>query len=124
MMHNHQLWYRFGMRKTAFIMALLAVLVCVPLAGAKDKDKKERFQLPGPVKLDHEGEKLVAIPGVPPNMAKLPAGCPFSERCPFVMDICSSQRPPLGPSIADPMVLRACHRPVAEVAREAEQVLS
>ena len=75
-------------------------------------------------KLDHEGEKLVAIPGVPPNMARLPAGCPFSERCTFVMDVCSSQRPPLGPSVADPMVLRACHRPVAEVAREAEQVLS
>jgi oligopeptide transport system ATP-binding protein len=74
-------------------------------------------------KLDHEGEKLVAIPGVPPNMARLPAGCPFSERCPFVMDICSSQRPPLEPSIVDPMVLRACHRPVAEVAREAEAVL-
>jgi oligopeptide transport system ATP-binding protein len=75
-------------------------------------------------KLDHEGEKLVAIPGVPPNMARLPAGCPFSGRCSFEMDICSSQRPPLEPSPTDPMVLRACHRRVEEVAREAQAVLS
>jgi oligopeptide transport system ATP-binding protein len=75
-------------------------------------------------KLDHEGEKLVAIPGVPPNMAKLPVGCPFSERCSFVMDICATQRPALLPPAHDPLVLRACHRQVAEIAREAEQVLS
>jgi beta-N-acetylhexosaminidase len=46
------------MRKTAVITAILAVLVCAPLAGAKDKDKdKERFQHAGPVKLDRDGEK-------------------------------------------------------------------
>jgi oligopeptide transport system ATP-binding protein len=74
-------------------------------------------------KLDHEGEKLVAIPGVPPNMAKLPPGCPFSERCPFVMDVCASNRPPLEAAINDPMVLRACHRAVADIARDAQTVL-
>ena len=74
-------------------------------------------------KLDHEGEKLVAIPGVPPNMARLPAGCPFSERCPFVMDICVSARPPLVPAPNDPTVLRACHRAVADIARDAAEVL-
>jgi len=74
-------------------------------------------------KLDHEGERLVAIPGVPPNMARLPAGCPFSERCPFVMDQCATVRPALEPSESDPMVLRACHRAVADVLRDAETVL-
>jgi oligopeptide transport system ATP-binding protein len=74
-------------------------------------------------KLDHEGEKLVAIPGVPPNMARLPPGCPFSERCPFVMDVCVSDRPPLIPAVNDPMVLRACHRAVADIARDAAEVL-
>ena len=74
-------------------------------------------------KLDHEGERLVAIPGVPPNMAKLPPGCPFSERCPFVMDICATNRPPLEPAVNDPMVLRACHRAVEDIARDAETVL-
>jgi oligopeptide transport system ATP-binding protein len=74
-------------------------------------------------KLDHEGEKLVAIPGVPPNMARLPPGCPFTERCPFVMDICATNRPPLVPAENDPAVLRACHRAVADIARDAESVL-
>jgi oligopeptide transport system ATP-binding protein len=74
-------------------------------------------------KLDHEGEKLIAIPGVPPNMAKLPPGCPFSERCPFVMDVCVGTRPPLVPASNDPTVLRACHRAVADIARDAEEVL-
>ena len=75
-------------------------------------------------KLDHEGEKLVAIPGVPPNMAKLPPGCPFSARCPMVMDVCVGTRPPLAAAPNDPLVLRACHREVVEVMREAEAVLS
>jgi oligopeptide transport system ATP-binding protein len=75
-------------------------------------------------KLDHEGEQLVAIPGVPPNMARLPAGCPFSERCPFVMDVCVGERPALAPSGIDPKVLRACHRPVEDVRRDAEEVLA
>jgi oligopeptide transport system ATP-binding protein len=74
-------------------------------------------------KLDHEGEKLIAIPGVPPNMARLPAGCPFSERCPFVMDVCVGTRPALEPAPNDPTVLRACHRAVADIARDAEAVL-
>ncbi len=75
-------------------------------------------------KLDHEGEKLVAIPGVPPNMARLPAGCPFSARCPMVMDVCAGTRPPLAPAPNDPAVLRACHREVVEVMREAQEILS
>jgi oligopeptide/dipeptide ABC transporter ATP-binding protein len=32
-------------------------------------------------RLDQGEAPLVAIPGAPPNMARLPAGCPFSERC-------------------------------------------
>jgi oligopeptide transport system ATP-binding protein len=75
-------------------------------------------------KLDHEADKLVAIPGVPPNMAKLPAGCPFSERCPLASERCANERPPLAASSADAGVLRACHREVAEVARQAGAVLS
>ncbi|AMO23992.1 ABC transporter ATP-binding protein [Ramlibacter solisilvae] len=76
-------------------------------------------------KLDHEGERLVAIPGVPPNMARLPAGCPFSERCPLANERCVTERPPLvAVAGQDAAVLRACHRDIAEVARQAEAVLS
>jgi len=28
--------------------------------------------------------QLTSIPGQPPNLADLPAGCPFQPRCPFV----------------------------------------
>jgi len=80
-------------------------------------------------KLDHEGDRLLAIPGVPPNMAHLPAGCPFSERCTFVMERCATQRPALRPADSpteaddEVAVLRACHREVIEITREAERVL-
>lgn len=33
------------------------------------------------------GESLVTIPGNPPNLLRLPAGCPFQPRCPHAMDV-------------------------------------
>lgn len=35
------------------------------------------------------GAKLTAIPGVPPNLKKPPAGCRFAERCQFVRPECT-----------------------------------
>ena len=35
------------------------------------------------------------IEGMPPNLARLPQGCPFSERCRFVMDQCREEKPVL-----------------------------
>jgi oligopeptide transport system ATP-binding protein len=74
-------------------------------------------------KLDHEGERLVAIPGVPPNMARLPAGCPFSERCTFADARCAVDRPALVPVNGDTSVLRACHFEPADIARRAAEML-
>jgi peptide/nickel transport system ATP-binding protein len=34
------------------------------------------------------GHKLAAIPGVPPNLKKPPAGCRFAERCKYVVPEC------------------------------------
>ncbi len=34
------------------------------------------------------GHKLAAIPGVPPNLKKPPAGCRFADRCKFMMAVC------------------------------------
>ncbi|HSV86351.1 MAG TPA: ABC transporter ATP-binding protein [Levilinea sp.] len=34
-----------------------------------------------------------SVPGSPPNLLNLPAGCPFHPRCPHVMDICKQQMP-------------------------------
>ncbi|HVP22834.1 MAG TPA: ABC transporter ATP-binding protein [Conexivisphaerales archaeon] len=40
---------------------------------------------------------LKSIPGMPPDMAALPKGCPFSPRCPYVFDRCRVEDPPLKP---------------------------
>jgi oligopeptide/dipeptide ABC transporter ATP-binding protein len=33
--------------------------------------------------------------GEPPNLAKLPSGCKFNPRCPYVKDVCRRKEPPL-----------------------------
>ena len=38
---------------------------------------------------------LVAINGSPPNLAALPAGCPYQARCPLVIDRCLVELPDL-----------------------------
>jgi oligopeptide transport system ATP-binding protein len=73
-------------------------------------------------KLDHDGERLLAIPGVPPNMARLPAGCPFSTRCTFAQERCATDRPPLEAAMHDPAVLRACHAEAGFIAEQALRV--
>jgi peptide/nickel transport system ATP-binding protein len=40
-------------------------------------------------------ERLAAIPGEPPPVGALPAGCPFHPRCPHAVDQCRSAEPPL-----------------------------
>ena len=35
-----------------------------------------------------------AIEGLPPNLARLPAGCSFAPRCSYAMDRCREQEPP------------------------------
>ena len=71
-------------------------------------------------RLEEGSQTLVAIPGAPPNMARLPAGCPFSERCTLADAICRSTMPALLPYLTtqgSSEVLRACHRSPAEVQR-------
>jgi oligopeptide/dipeptide ABC transporter ATP-binding protein len=38
-------------------------------------------------------EPLYSIPGQPPNLASLPAGCAFHPRCPEAMPRCMSEEP-------------------------------
>jgi oligopeptide/dipeptide ABC transporter ATP-binding protein len=40
-------------------------------------------------------DDMSVIEGMPPNLANLPAGCPFAERCSFVMDQCREEKPVL-----------------------------
>jgi len=74
-----------------------------------------------------QGEQaLVAIPGAPPNMAQLPPGCPFSERCAMAEARCVQTRPALARSqtaeVGQATVLRACHISASEVLRHAKEV--
>ncbi|AVQ86800.1 MULTISPECIES: ABC transporter ATP-binding protein [Plesiomonas] len=46
-------------------------------------------------RLDSSGSELATIPGNPPNLLRLPQGCPFQERCLKVSDICRQQSPAL-----------------------------
>ncbi|PKB68944.1 MAG: dipeptide/oligopeptide/nickel ABC transporter ATP-binding protein [SAR202 cluster bacterium Io17-Chloro-G4] len=37
---------------------------------------------------------LYVVPGQPPNLADLPPGCSFHERCPVALDKCKTEQPP------------------------------
>src|SRR5262245_20142684 len=39
-------------------------------------------------------DRLVEIPGQPPDLAQLPAGCPFAPRCPQRQPVCDEAYPP------------------------------
>ncbi len=41
-----------------------------------------------------KGTTLYQIPGLPPDMARLPAGCPFAPRCERAEDVCRREHPP------------------------------
>jgi oligopeptide transport system ATP-binding protein len=65
-------------------------------------------------RLEQDSERLLAIPGMPPNMAHLPAGCAFSERCALAEARCFTERPPLV-AADEAQLLRACHRSAQDV---------
>ena len=46
-------------------------------------------------RLDGKQEMLTTIPGNPPNLVRLPVGCPFQERCPYVHEECRQHAPAL-----------------------------
>jgi len=41
-----------------------------------------------------KGNRLVAIPGAPPDLAALPPGCAFAPRCQLAIDACRAAPPP------------------------------
>ena len=54
-----------------------------------------------------EQGKLYQIPGLPPDVAHLPPGCPFAPRCERVADICRREFPPFVKLAAEHFSL--CH---------------
>ncbi len=47
------------------------------------------------VELAHGRDRLVTIPGAPPDLSSLPPGCAFAPRCGRVSDSCRNEVPPL-----------------------------
>jgi len=62
-------------------------------------------------------EPLYAIPGQPPNLARLPSGCAFHPRCPDVMAQCTAQEPAES-RVGDGWTVRCWHA-AEQSAREA-----
>jgi oligopeptide/dipeptide ABC transporter ATP-binding protein len=40
-------------------------------------------------------ERLISIEGMPPDLSRLPSGCKFHPRCPFKVERCLREEPPL-----------------------------
>jgi peptide/nickel transport system ATP-binding protein len=68
-------------------------------------------------------ERLHPIAGSPPSLIRVPTGCPFHPRCPYVFSLCPQEEPALIET--EPGHAVACHLPDAErrrIGREAVRV--
>ncbi|WP_445493401.1 ABC transporter ATP-binding protein [Photorhabdus sp. SF281] len=64
-------------------------------------------------RLDGDEESLTTIPGNPPNLLRLPKGCPFQPRCQFAVDHCAACEPQL--EAFGNRRLRACFKAPGEL---------
>jgi oligopeptide/dipeptide ABC transporter ATP-binding protein len=56
-------------------------------------------------RMSDRSKRLTAIAGQPPDLARLPRGCAFAQRCPQVADRCRDEAPPAFP-LADGQLTR------------------
>jgi peptide/nickel transport system ATP-binding protein/oligopeptide transport system ATP-binding protein len=59
--------------------------------------------------VDHAGGPLTVIDGAPPQLGRMPKGCPFEPRCPRAVEHCRVEMPPL---VAESDRRLACWRPL------------
>ena len=71
--------------------------------------------LPG---YDADRRRLQPIEGQPPSLIRVPKGCPFHPRCPYVMDKCRTEVPELAPVTGDLRHTSACWLPHDRAGRE------
>ncbi|HZV50853.1 MAG TPA: ABC transporter ATP-binding protein [Candidatus Dormibacteraeota bacterium] len=65
-------------------------------------------------------QRLRPIAGQPPSLIRVPPGCPFHPRCPFVMDVCRREPPRLRPVDVNGSHESACWLPPEAVGLGAE----
>jgi oligopeptide transport system ATP-binding protein len=46
-------------------------------------------------RVDQKGQDLTPIGGAPPNLLRIPSGCPFHPRCRYRREVCTVEEPPL-----------------------------
>ncbi|HET8787475.1 MAG TPA: ABC transporter ATP-binding protein [Actinomycetes bacterium] len=46
-------------------------------------------------RVDQKGQDLTPIGGAPPNLLRIPSGCPFHPRCRYRQEVCTVEEPPL-----------------------------
>jgi peptide/nickel transport system ATP-binding protein len=68
--------------------------------------------------------ELRPIPGTPPSLLNPPTGCRFHTRCPYVMDVCITEVPPLAAVPGDDDHATACHLDEAVKQREADKLVA
>lgn len=72
-------------------------------------------RLDGPGQGSSRKRNLRVIKGLPPNLARLPKGCPFAPRCDYAMARCREEKPVLERAGEDRF--RACFYDAAELKR-------
>jgi oligopeptide transport system ATP-binding protein len=90
------------------VVARLVQRVIVMYAGyiVEDAPVQEMFALPShpytqgllgslPRLDERTNQRLVSIPGQPPNLIRIPTGCPFVSRCKYRTDHCHVENPTL-----------------------------
>jgi oligopeptide transport system ATP-binding protein len=94
---THDLGVVAGMTEKIIVMYAGKVFETAPTAElfatpANPYTKGLLKSVPDPA--HEEGTELYQIPGLPPDVAHLPPGCPFAERCERTQDICTKEFPP------------------------------
>jgi oligopeptide transport system ATP-binding protein len=101
------IWITHDLGVVAGMVEKVAVMYAghlVELAEVKDLYRERRHPytrglLESIPKLHHDNAaRLATIKGLPPDLLNEPASCPFLPRCPFAVERCTEENPPLMPS--------------------------
>jgi len=93
---THDLGVVAGMTDHIVVMYAGKIFECAPTAElfARPGNPYTRGLLRSVPDPTAREQKLYQIPGLPPDLARMPAGCPFAPRCERAEEICQLEFPP------------------------------